>query len=57
MNRRIWSLLGIFYLMLLLFTARLWQLQVVQYEQYATRSQGNYLRTETILAPRGRSAV
>jgi len=54
MNRRIWSLLGIFYLMLLLFTARLWQLQVVQYEQYATRSQGNYLRTETILAPRGR---
>lgn len=47
-------LLGVFYLLLLLFAARLWQLQVVQYEQYATRSQGNYLRTETTLAPRGR---
>lgn len=54
MNSRIWILLGLFYLMLLLFVGRLWQLQVVQYEQYATRSQGNYLRTETSLAPRGR---
>jgi penicillin-binding protein 2 len=53
-NSRVWILLGIFYLMLVLFAARLWQLQVVQYEQYATRSQGNYLRTETTLAPRGR---
>lgn len=54
MNSRIWILLGVFYLLLVLFAARLWQLQVVQYEQYATRSQGNYLRTETTLAPRGR---
>lgn len=54
MNGRIWILLGVFYLLLVLFAARLWQLQVVQYEQYATRSQGNYLRTETTLAPRGR---
>jgi penicillin-binding protein 2 len=53
-NSRIWILLGVFYLLLVLFAARLWQLQVVQYEQYATRSQGNYLRTETTLAPRGR---
>ncbi|GIW25508.1 penicillin-binding transpeptidase domain-containing protein [Meiothermus sp.] len=54
MNSRVWILLGLFYLLLLLFVGRLWQLQVVQYEQYATRSQGNYLRTETSLAPRGR---
>ncbi len=54
MNSRVWVLLGLFYLVLLLFVGRLWQLQVVQYEQYATRSQGNYLRTETSLAPRGR---
>ncbi|KIQ54941.1 penicillin-binding transpeptidase domain-containing protein [Meiothermus taiwanensis] len=54
MNSRIWILLVFFYLMLALFAARLWQLQVMQYEQYATRSQGNYLRTETTLAPRGR---
>ncbi len=54
MNARVWVLLGLFYLFLLLFVGRLWQLQVVQYEQYATRSQGNYLRTETSLAPRGR---
>ncbi len=54
MNSRVWILLILFNLMLLLFVARLWQLQVVQYEQYATRSQGNYLRTETSLAPRGR---
>ncbi|RDI96520.1 penicillin-binding protein [Meiothermus sp. QL-1] len=54
MNSRVWVLLGLFYLLLLVFVGRLWQLQVLQYEQYATRSQGNYLRTETILAPRGR---
>ncbi|GIW34788.1 penicillin-binding transpeptidase domain-containing protein [Meiothermus sp.] len=54
MNSRVWILLGLFYLILMLFVGRLWQLQVVQYEQYATRSQGNYLRTETSLAPRGR---
>ncbi|WP_412917841.1 penicillin-binding transpeptidase domain-containing protein [Meiothermus sp.] len=54
MNSRVWILLGLFYLILLLFVGRLWQLQVLQYEQYATRSQGNYLRTETSLAPRGR---
>jgi penicillin-binding protein 2 len=53
-NGRIWILLGLFYLILLLFVGRLWQLQVLQYEQFAIRSQGNYLRTETLLAPRGR---
>lgn len=54
MNSRIWILLGLVYCVLLLFVGRLWQLQVVQYQQYATRSQGNYLRTEATLAPRGR---
>ncbi|GEM85461.1 penicillin-binding transpeptidase domain-containing protein [Meiothermus granaticius] len=54
MNNRIWILLGLVYAVLLLFVGRLWQLQVIQYEQYATRSQGNYLRTEASLAPRGR---
>ncbi|MCS7195249.1 MAG: penicillin-binding transpeptidase domain-containing protein [Meiothermus sp.] len=54
MNGRVWILLGFFYALLLVFVGRLWQLQVLQYEQYATKSQGNYLRTETILAPRGR---
>jgi penicillin-binding protein 2 len=54
MNGRVWVLLGLFYTLLLVFVGRLWQLQVLQYEQYATKSQGNYLRTETTLAPRGR---
>jgi len=53
-NRRVWVLLGLVYAVLLIFVGRLWQLQVVQYEQYATRSQGNYLRTEPTIAPRGR---
>jgi penicillin-binding protein 2 len=54
MNIRIWLLLGLVYLAFIVFGARLWQLQVVQYQQFATRSQGNYLRTESTLAPRGR---
>ncbi len=54
MNGRVWVLLGLFYLLLLVFVGRLWYLQVVLHEQYATRSQGNYLRTETTLALRGR---
>jgi len=53
-SSRVWFLLGLFYLALVLFVGRLWQLQIVEYEQYATRSQGNYLRTETSPAPRGR---
>jgi penicillin-binding protein 2 len=53
-NNRILGLLGLIYIVLLLFVGRLWQLQVVQYQQYAIRSEGNFLRTETILAPRGR---
>jgi penicillin-binding protein 2 len=53
-NSRVWVLLGLVYVVLLLFVGRLWQLQVIQYDQYATRSQGNYLRTEASLAPRGR---
>jgi len=53
-NNRIWLLLLVIYAVLGLYTARLFQLQVIRYEKYATRSQGNYLRTETLLAPRGR---
>lgn len=54
MNNRVWFQLGLFYLVLLVFVGRLWQLQVVQYDQYATLSQGNYLRQDSTLAPRGR---
>jgi len=54
MNNRIWILLGLAYLLLLVYVGRLWQLQVIDYNQYATRSEGNYLRTESIAAPRGR---
>jgi penicillin-binding protein 2 len=53
-NNRIWLLLLVVYAVLGLYAVRLFQLQVVHYEKYATRSQGNYLRTETLLAPRGR---
>lgn len=54
MNSRVWILLIVIYGVLALYVGRLWQLQVVQYEQYATRSEGNYLRTESSVAPRGR---
>ncbi len=33
---------------------RAWQLQVLEHERYALRSQGNYLKTEGLPAPRGR---
>ncbi|MDX2005265.1 MAG: penicillin-binding transpeptidase domain-containing protein [Meiothermus sp.] len=54
MNVRVWLMLGLIYAVFVVFGVRLWQLQVVQYQQFATRSQGNYLRTESTLAPRGR---
>lgn len=54
MNSRLLLLLLLVYTVLGLYGLRLWQLQVVEYEQYATQSQGNYVRTEPITAPRGR---
>lgn len=54
MANRAFGLLTVIYIVLALFAGRLWWLQVVQYDQYATRSQGNYLKTEAVLAPRGR---
>lgn len=54
MKTRIYTLILLFTLVFALYGARLWQLQVVEYEKYATKSQGNYLKTEGIPAPRGR---
>lgn len=54
MNLRFFLTLTLIYGVFAAFALRLWQLQVVDYQQYATRSEGNYLRTETILPPRGR---
>jgi len=54
MNSRLLLLLLLVYTVLGLYGLRLWQLQVVEYEQYSTQSRGNYVRTEPITAPRGR---
>ncbi|AEB11216.1 penicillin-binding transpeptidase domain-containing protein [Marinithermus hydrothermalis] len=54
MPERVRALLVLIYLVLLGFTGRLFQLQVLQYQEYATQSEGNYLKTVTIPAPRGR---
>ena len=54
MNTRIHALILLFTLFFALYGVRLWQLQVVEYEKYATKSQGNYLKTEGLPAPRGR---
>jgi penicillin-binding protein 2 len=54
MTSRIRALILLFALVFALYGARLWQLQVVEYERYATKSQGNYLKTEGLPAPRGR---
>jgi penicillin-binding protein 2 len=54
MNPRLFLVLALVYGVFGVFALRLWQLQVVQHQQYATRSEGNYLRTEAILPPRGR---
>ncbi len=42
------------YLGLGLLGARLFQLQALEHDRYVTLSRGNYLKTETIPAPRGR---
>lgn len=54
MNNRLLLLLLVVYLIMGVYVTRLWQLQVVQYQGYALKSQGNTLRYEAILPPRGR---
>jgi len=54
MPDRLRLMLVLTYLGLLLLGARLFQLQVLEHERYITLSRGNYLKTETIPAPRGR---
>lgn len=54
MTGRLYALTTFFLLALGLLGLRAWQLQVLEYERYATRSLGNYLKTEGIPAPRGR---
>ena len=54
MTGRIHALALFFALALFLLGLRAWQLQVLEYERYALRSQGNYLKTEDIPAPRGK---
>ena len=47
-------MLVVVYLGLALLFLRLFELQVLKHDRYATLSRGNYLKTETIPAPRGR---
>lgn len=54
MTGRLYALTAFFLLAFALLGLRAWQLQVLEYERYATRSLGNYLKTEGIPAPRGR---
>lgn len=54
MNNRLLVILLVVYLVMGVFVSRLWQLQVVQHQSYALKSQGNTLRYEAILPPRGR---
>ena len=54
MTSRLYALMAFFLLAFGLLGLRAWQLQVLEYEKYALRSQGNYLKTERIPAPRGR---
>ena len=54
MNNRLLVILLVVYLIMGVFVSRLWQLQVVQHQSYALKSQGNTLRYEAILPPRGR---
>jgi penicillin-binding protein 2 len=54
MKSRLYALMVFFLLAFGLLGLRAWQLQVLEHEKYALRSQGNYLKTERIPAPRGR---
>ncbi|MGQ9692960.1 MAG: penicillin-binding transpeptidase domain-containing protein [Thermaceae bacterium] len=54
MKARILAMIAFFALVFALYGGRLWQLQIIEHETYAIKSQGNYLRTEGIPAPRGR---
>jgi penicillin-binding protein 2 len=54
MTGRLYALMAFFLLAFGLLGLRAWQLQVLEHEKYALRSQGNYLKTERIPAPRGR---
>ncbi len=54
MPGRLKTLLVLVYLAFAVFTLRLLQLQVFDYQRYVTQSRGNYLKTESIPAPRGR---
>jgi penicillin-binding protein 2 len=54
MKSRLYALMAFFLLAFGLLGLRAWQLQVLEHERYALRSQGNYLKTERIPAPRGR---
>ncbi|WP_117236747.1 penicillin-binding transpeptidase domain-containing protein [Thermus sediminis] len=54
MKSRLYALMAFFLLSLGLLGLRAWQLQILEHEKYALRSQGNYLKTERIPAPRGR---
>jgi penicillin-binding protein 2 len=54
MKSRLYALMAFFLLAFGLLGLRAWQLQVLEHEKYALRSQGNYLKTERIPAPRGR---
>ncbi|WP_460388096.1 MULTISPECIES: penicillin-binding transpeptidase domain-containing protein [Thermus] len=54
MTSRLYALMLFFLVALGLLGLRAWQLQVLEHEKYALKSQGNYLKTEGIPAPRGR---
>ena len=54
MTGRLYALMLLFLIAFGLLGLRAWQLQVLEHEKYALRSQGNYLKTEGIPAPRGR---
>ncbi len=54
MPDRLRLMLILVYLGLGLLGLRLFELQVLEHDRYVTLSQGNYLKTETIPAPRGR---
>ncbi|MCX7849843.1 penicillin-binding transpeptidase domain-containing protein [Thermus sp.] len=54
MTGRLYALILFFLVAFGLLALRTWQLQVLEHEKYALRSQGNYLKTEGIPAPRGR---
>ena len=54
MPTRLRLMLALVYLGILVLAGRLFWLQVLEHDRYATLSKGNYLKTESIPAPRGR---